>query len=123
MSGKTASFERERKCLEVLQGLEHPNIVDLLCAYTYRKEHSLVFKCEDINLNEFLALPHRYGDFVSDTVFFTVRALSVLLTNFSSFVTDTVMKHLSLLECLCLGSVLEDLIEMNLGMALFEGPE
>ena len=74
LRGNTADFERERRCLEVLQGLKHPNIVDLLCSYTYRKEHSLVFKCEDMNLNDFLGLTKRYGDFASNTVFYTVRA-------------------------------------------------
>lgn len=74
LSGNTAGFERERRCLEVLQGLKHPNIVDLLCSYTFKKEHSLVFKCEDLNLNEFLGLTEKYGDFTSDTVFYTVCA-------------------------------------------------
>ena len=33
-----------------------------------------MFKCEDMNLNEFLGLTKRYGDFASNTVFYTVRA-------------------------------------------------
>ncbi len=51
--------------------MKHPNIADLLCSYTYKQEHSLLFELEDMDLSNFLKLDHRYKDFKSNTTFFT----------------------------------------------------
>ena len=70
-SGDKKSFDKEREVLRLLQQIKHPNIADLLCSYTYKQEHSLIFELEDMDLSEFLKLDHRYKDFESNTTFFT----------------------------------------------------
>ncbi|KAL8822202.1 MAG: hypothetical protein Q9191_007058, partial [Dirinaria sp. TL-2023a] len=62
-------FARERSCLEILQQLKHPNIVELLCSYTYKGEHSLIFPCEDMDLDDFFK-KGRYRDFQSNPTFY-----------------------------------------------------
>lgn len=66
-----------------------------------------MFKCEDLNLNEFLALPERYGDFVSDTVFYTVRAFSLHLTTLTPFVNYAPSRASRSLECLSPNSIMK----------------
>lgn len=80
LSGNTEGFERERRCLGILQNLKHENIVELLCSYTYREKNSLLFKCEDMNLDEFLSREDRYKDFSSDIVFYRV-SVSLLINH------------------------------------------
>ena len=69
--GNDKGFKREKNCLELLQELKHPNIIELLCSYTsYRGDHNFVFPCEDMDLNDFFKLPDKYKDFASPYVFY-----------------------------------------------------
>ena len=45
--------------------------MDLLGSYTYKGEHSLLFECQDMDLDDFLKCKDRHKDFRSNTTFFT----------------------------------------------------
>lgn len=57
------TFKRERDCLTRLHKLHHHKIVDLLCSYTYNKEHSLLFPRKAMDLEVFLQREERYEHF------------------------------------------------------------
>jgi serine/threonine protein kinase len=75
-------FHREIKSLLLLQRIKHPNIVELLCAYTYNSEHSLLFPCLDMDLSHFLSRHERYGMFTADVTFYqALQGLASALHN------------------------------------------
>ena len=45
--------------------------MDLLCSYTYKQEHSLIFELQDMDLSAFFKLPKRYKYFRSNATFYT----------------------------------------------------
>ena len=57
--------------LELLRRLDHPNIVELYCTYTYHGEHSLLFPRMEMDLEEFFQRGERVGDFQWDYTFYT----------------------------------------------------
>ncbi len=77
-----------------------------------------MFKCEDLNLNEFLTLTERYGDFVSDTVFYTVRVFSLRLITLIPFVIYTPVGASRTLKYFCPNSITEVLTRLCLDVAL-----
>jgi serine/threonine protein kinase len=69
-------FRKEIDCLQILRMLKNPNIVELLCSFTYMNHCHLIFPQLPMNLSEFLKRKERFGDFVYDITFY--RALQGL---------------------------------------------
>jgi serine/threonine protein kinase len=69
-------FRKEIDCLQILRMLKSPNIVELLCSFTYMNHCHLIFPQLPMNLSEFLKREERFGDFVHDITFY--RALQGL---------------------------------------------
>jgi len=67
----TETFKREVECLELLRCLSHPNIVELLCSYTYKGQHNLLFPVFPMDLDLFLKQPDRFGEFRQNTTFYS----------------------------------------------------
>lgn len=63
VKGRVKEFDREDKCLRLLNRLKHPNIIPLLGSYTYREEHAFLFPYFSMNLDEFLGRQERPGHF------------------------------------------------------------
>lgn len=63
-------FEREEKCLRLLNGLEHPNIVPFWGSYTYKNEYYFLFKHVETDLNKFLLSERRHWEFKWDFTFY-----------------------------------------------------
>lgn len=89
--GNNVSFKNEKECLETLRQLRHPNIVELLCSYTYRDLHNFIFPDEGMNLSEFLeteSSEKTHGDFHSNkhtfyrAMYGLVSAVEVVHSNF-----------------------------------------
>jgi len=65
------SVEWEEECLQILDHLRHPNIVPLFASYSYRGYHHFLFPLLPMNLEHFLQLPERFGEFKNDLTFCT----------------------------------------------------
>lgn len=63
-------FEREDKCLRLLNRLRHPNIVPFWGSYTHKKEHYFLFPCIETDLGKFLISESRHGEFRWDFTFY-----------------------------------------------------
>ncbi|KAF8534362.1 hypothetical protein BDD12DRAFT_896100 [Trichophaea hybrida] len=63
-------MEREKECLRILDHLRHPNIVPLLASYSYRGDHYFLFPLYRMDLQQFLQLEHRFGEFDKDLTFY-----------------------------------------------------
>lgn len=61
--GSENDFEREDKCLRLLNGLNHPNIVPFWGSYTHKKEHYFLFPFIETDLRKFLISESRHGEF------------------------------------------------------------
>jgi serine/threonine protein kinase len=73
-------FRKEIDCLQTLRMLKNPNIVELLCSFTYMNHCHLIFPQLPMNLSEFLKRKERFGDFVYDITFYrAVQGLSSAL--------------------------------------------
>ena len=74
-TGKTEAaqknYDREKECLELLRLLRHPNILELLASYTYRSEYNFLFPRIDMDLEQFLVLEDRFGDFRHNLTYIT----------------------------------------------------
>lgn len=68
--GSQDDFEREDKCLRLLNGLKHPNIVPFWGSYKHKKEHYFLFPCIETDLNKFLISESRHGEFRWDFTFY-----------------------------------------------------
>jgi serine/threonine protein kinase len=64
------AFREELNCLKLLSRLRHPNIVELLGAYTFNSDNNLLFRHFEMDLDVFLSLEKRFGDFIYDRTFF-----------------------------------------------------
>ncbi|KAH7110535.1 kinase-like domain-containing protein, partial [Dendryphion nanum] len=60
----------ERRCLRELGRLKHRNIIQMLGSYAHRDECYILFPHVDMNLEEFMKRPDRFGDFIHDRTFF-----------------------------------------------------
>ncbi|KAF8532990.1 kinase-like domain-containing protein [Trichophaea hybrida] len=56
---------------QILDHLQHPNIVKLLASYSYCGKHHLLFPLFQMDLGYFLQLPERFGEFKNDYMFYT----------------------------------------------------
>lgn len=72
--GSPDEFEREDKCLRLLNGLRHPNIVPFLGSYTHKKEYHFLFPYIQTDLGKFLASEGRHGEFQWDFTFYAALA-------------------------------------------------
>ncbi|KAK2603130.1 hypothetical protein N8I77_009610 [Diaporthe amygdali] len=88
--GETEAFEREGKCLRLLNRLKHPNIIHLWGSYTYREEQNLLFPYIGMDLGKFLKEKERHGEFRWDFNFYSA------LTGLASALSN--LHHLSLKE-------------------------
>lgn len=68
--GCQKEFEREDKCLRLLNGLKHPNIVPFWGSYTHKKEYHFLFPCIETDLGKFLISRDRHGEFHWNFTFF-----------------------------------------------------
>lgn len=74
VKGMMKEFEREDKCLRLLNQLQHPNIVPLWGSYTYRGEQNFLFPYVEMDLDKFLVAKTRYRDFQWDFTFYSALA-------------------------------------------------
>lgn len=65
-----ADFENEKKCLELLRGLRHSNIIELLGSYTHRGQHNFLFPLLPLNLADFLRHETRFESFQQNVTFY-----------------------------------------------------
>ena len=64
-------LERETECLQILDRLRHPNIVRLLASYSHLDKHHFLFPLYPLDLEKFLGLGERFGEFKKDRTFYT----------------------------------------------------
>lgn len=69
--GKTEEFERENRCLRLLNQLHHPNIIPLWGSYTCCDEQNFLFPYIDMDLGSFLKAKTRHQDFQWDFTFYS----------------------------------------------------
>lgn len=86
--GRTDEFNREDKCLRLLNQLKHPNIIPLWGSYTYQEEHNFLFPYIDMDLGKFLMAKTRHEDFRWDFTFYSA------LTGLASALSKTHRLHL-----------------------------
>ena len=68
-------YLRELHNLSLLTQIKHPNIVELLCIYSYQDLHTFVFPAADHgDLEKLLEMPERPAQFNADEVFFVSLA-------------------------------------------------
>jgi len=89
VKGTTKEFEREDRCLRLLNQLQHPNIIPLWGSYTYREEQNFLFPYVDMDLGKFLMAKTRYRDFQWDFTFYSA------LTGLASALSKTHRLHLN----------------------------
>ncbi|KAI8630295.1 nacht domain-containing protein [Xylariaceae sp. FL1651] len=89
IKGKTQDFEREGRCLRLLNQLQHPNIIPLLGSYTHREEQNFLFPYIDMDLGNFLMSEARHRDFRWDFTFYSA------LAGLSSALSKTHRLHLN----------------------------
>ena len=74
MKGNTKEFDKEVKCLRLLNQLRHPNIIPLWGCYTYRGEQNFIFPYLDMDLGRFMLTETRHKDFQWDFTFYSALA-------------------------------------------------
>jgi serine/threonine protein kinase len=89
VKGMTKEFEREDRCLRLLNQLQHPNIIPLWGSYTYRGEQNFLFPYVDMDLGKFLMAKTCYRDFQWDFTFYSA------LTGLASALSKTHRLHLN----------------------------
>lgn len=62
-------IRNEMACLRVLGRLKHQNIIQMLGCYTYQDKRSILFPHIEMDLEAFLRLPDRFGEFIHDFTF------------------------------------------------------
>ncbi|KAF8245664.1 kinase-like protein [Wilcoxina mikolae CBS 423.85] len=67
---KDLFLEREKECLQILDHLRHPNIVKLLASYSHCEKHHFLFPLLPMDLERFLQLEARFGEFKNDFTFY-----------------------------------------------------
>ena len=89
VKGMTKEFEREDRCLRLLNQLQHPNIIPLWGSYTYRGEQNFLFPYVEMDLGKFLLTKTCYQDFQWDFTFYSA------LTGLASALSNTHRLHLN----------------------------
>ncbi|KAI0442354.1 hypothetical protein F4803DRAFT_519717 [Xylaria telfairii] len=74
VKGSTQDFDREVRCLRLLNQLRHPNIISLWGSYTYREEQNFLFPYIDMDLGKFLLAKTRHQEFQWDFTFYSALA-------------------------------------------------
>ncbi|KAI0415692.1 hypothetical protein F5X98DRAFT_388586 [Xylaria grammica] len=72
--GGTEDFNREVRCLRLLNQLQHSNIIPLWGSYAYRDEHNFLFPYIGMDLGKFLLAKSRHQDFQWDFTFYSALA-------------------------------------------------
>ncbi|KAH7083627.1 hypothetical protein FB567DRAFT_604662 [Paraphoma chrysanthemicola] len=80
----------ERNCLRELGRLKHRNIIQMLGSYTHQQECCILFPFVELNLDEFLKRPERFGDFIHDRTFLSaLQGLASALSCVHNLKLDT----------------------------------
>ncbi|KAJ2998725.1 hypothetical protein NUW58_g234 [Xylaria curta] len=72
--GNIQDYNREVRCLRLLNQLQHPNIIPLWGAYTYQGENNFLFPYIGMDLGRFLLSQERHQDFQWDFTFYSALA-------------------------------------------------
>ena len=83
-------FHKEEHILSLLRCLEHPNIIQLLTAYTIHQTHNFLFPLADGDLKHFFRQQHRIPGFQSDNdVFQALYELASAIEAVHNYFSDT----------------------------------
>lgn len=83
-------FHKEEHILSLLRCLEHPNIIQLLTAYTIHQTHNFLFPLADGDLKHFFRQQHRIPGFQSDNdVFQALYELASAVEAVHNYFSDT----------------------------------
>ncbi|KAL1846021.1 hypothetical protein Daus18300_014382 [Diaporthe australafricana] len=82
-------FNREERCLRLLNHLRHQNIIPLWGSYTYGDEHSFLFPYFDTDLGKLMMSEDRHKEFQWDFTFYSA------LTGLASALSNTHHLHLN----------------------------
>lgn len=89
-SNAEKDFHKEEHILSLLRCLEHPNIIQLLTAYTIHQTHNFLFPLADGDLKQFLRQQHRLPGFETDNeVFQALYELSSAIEAIHDYFSDT----------------------------------
>lgn len=87
-------FQKEEHILSFLRCLEHPNIIQLLTAYTINQTHNFLFPLADGDLKHFFRQQHRIPGFQSDKdVFQALYELASAIEAVHDYFSDTFKIH------------------------------
>lgn len=67
---KAEAFKKELECLELLRCIRHSSIIELLASYEQHGDYFLLFPKLSMNLEDFLKMDTRIGEFGDDLTFF-----------------------------------------------------
>ena len=83
-------FQKEEHILSLLRCLEHPNIIQLLTAYTIDRTHNFLFPLADGDLRQFLDQENRIPGFQTDNeVFQALYELASAIEAIHGYFSDT----------------------------------
>lgn len=83
-------FQKEEHILSLLRCLEHPNIIQLLTAYTIHQTHNFLFPLADGDLKQFFHQQHRLPGFQTDNdVFQALYELASAIEAVHDYFSDT----------------------------------
>lgn len=83
-------FQKEEQILSLLRCLEHPNIIQLLTAYTIHQTHNFLFPLADGDLRHFFRQQHRPPGFQTDNeVFQALYGLASGIEAVHDYFSDT----------------------------------
>lgn len=83
-------FELELRNLSILGNLKHPNVIELLSAYTWKNTYSLIFPLLGKNLNKFMTNPRPEQFQTDSSIFIALARLSLGLEHVHNFVTEQI---------------------------------
>ena len=83
-------FQKEEHILSLLRCLEHPNIIQLLTAYSIQQTHNLLFPLADGDLKDFFGQQQRIPGFQSDNdIFQALYELASAIETVHDYFSDT----------------------------------
>ena len=90
-------YYRELRNLSLLAQIKHPNIVELMCCYSYQNHHTFIFPVADHrDLEKLLEMPQRPVQFDADEIFLVSLAeLASALHAVHNFFSDVLDLHLT----------------------------
>ena len=92
-SNAEKDFRKEEHILSFLRCLEHPNIIQLLAAYTIHQTHFFLFPQANGNLKQFLQQPRLPGFQTDNEVFQALYELASAIEAVHNYFSDTFNVH------------------------------